>query len=253
MAAVPVTVPLPGQTSEWMGGHAKGTVVRRRNASWLYQFMHYPNGKTGEGVYYHKNFNFVEYGGEENAFNEAHKYRIEISSKHGFMRNLYRYVTDQDGNTYFEMQLTRGKTTLFDVEKLSLVEPHFWSATKAATSDNWYAAAERMGRGSSYLHTLITGYSLVDHISRDSLDNRTINLREATCEENCKNAKKPRSNTSGIKGVQRDNASWKASWKENKKQKTKTFSFKKFGEEGAKVLAIAARKEAEVRCGYIGE
>jgi hypothetical protein len=40
-----------------------------------------------------------------------------------------------------------------------------------------------------------------DHINRDKLDNRIVNLREATQSLNVCNSKMPKTNTSGVKGV----------------------------------------------------
>jgi hypothetical protein len=42
---------------------------------------------------------------------------------------------------------------------------------------------------------------LIDHINGDTLDNRRINLREATASQNSCNSKRPKNNTSGFKGV----------------------------------------------------
>lgn len=41
----------------------------------------------------------------------------------------------------------------------------------------------------------------VDHIDGDGLNNRWANLRLATCSQNCGNARLPKNNTSGFKGV----------------------------------------------------
>jgi hypothetical protein len=41
----------------------------------------------------------------------------------------------------------------------------------------------------------------IDHINGDAFDNRIENLRECTTNENHHNSKRPKSNTSGVKGV----------------------------------------------------
>src|SRR5690349_3748218 len=41
----------------------------------------------------------------------------------------------------------------------------------------------------------------MDHIDGNSLNNRWSNLRAATSHQNCRNAKLPRTNTTGFKGV----------------------------------------------------
>lgn len=43
----------------------------------------------------------------------------------------------------------------------------------------------------------------IDHINLDRLDNRLINLREATREQNGRNLKKSKANKTGLKGVSR--------------------------------------------------
>jgi hypothetical protein len=45
---------------------------------------------------------------------------------------------------------------------------------------------------------------VIDHINRNTYDNRSCNLRWATLSENCANCKKSKKNTSGVKGVSWD-------------------------------------------------
>lgn len=66
----------------------------------------------------------------------------------------------------------------------------------------------------------ITGNKWVDHINGDTLDNRKNNLRICTPSENAMNKKKPKTNTSGYKGVRKSNRKnnpWRAQIKVNNK------------------------------------
>ena len=65
------------------------------------------------------------------------------------------------------------------------------------------------GRTSIRMHSLITGWPLVDHINCDGLDNRRENLRPATSAENARNARKTVAPTaSQFKGVH-----WEPRWR----------------------------------------
>lgn len=56
---------------------------------------------------------------------------------------------------------------------------------------------------------------LIDHINLVSDDNRFVNLRQATRAQNMHNSARPRTNTSGVKGVSRYAGRWKAQIKVN--------------------------------------
>ena len=84
-------------------------------------------------------------------------------------------------------------------------------------------------QGKMYLkHRLVFLYhhgnlpKYVDHVNGNREDNRVENLRLATQAENARNAKIPRHNTSGVKGVckPKKDKNWTCSLRTNKKLKT---------------------------------
>jgi hypothetical protein len=84
---------------------------------------------------------------------------------------------------------------------------------------------------------------VIDHIDGNYLNNKISNLRCVTHVVNTRNAKKNKTNTSGITGVcLHKSTHWKAQWYEDGKVKSKYFSINKEGDEQAKSLAIQYRK-----------
>lgn len=91
------------------------------------------------------------------------------------------------------------------------------------TTSRYYRV--KLNKQEYYLHRLIYLYhhgylpECIDHIDRDTTNNKIENLREATKAENCRNQKISKNNTTGVKGVswfKRDNK-WHAKIKVNKK------------------------------------
>ena len=103
--------------------------------------------------------------------------------------------------------LTRGLHALVDKADYERVAAFKWSARP----NNKTVYAQRAillpdGRTSTQqMHTFITGSVGVDHVNRNGLDNRRMNLRPATTSQNNANQGIRRDNTSGFKGV-----SWEA-------------------------------------------
>lgn len=103
------------------------------------------------------------------------------------------------------IELPRGRVALVDDADEDLVRQYGWwialSPSPYVTIE--YARGYRRGeRKQPFMHRLITGWPMVDHINGDGLDNRRDNLRLATRSQNMGNRRKtggPRS--SRYKGV----------------------------------------------------
>jgi hypothetical protein len=96
-----------------------------------------------------------------------------------------------------EIQLSQGKVALVDDEDYELVSGHNWYADKGRNT--WYASATIDGKRVR-MHTLVSGFKLVDHENRNGLDNRRSNLRACMQGQNLANGV-PRGGTSRFRGV----------------------------------------------------
>jgi hypothetical protein len=111
-----------------------------------------------------------------------------------------------------ELPLSQGKTALVDDLDAALAQTHKWCAERR-TEERFYAVKtirHLQGQTKIYLHTFLTGWSFVDHINGDGLDNQRSNLRPATEAQNLWNRGPQRNNTSGFKGVHRFRSRWQA-------------------------------------------
>lgn len=101
--------------------------------------------------------------------------------------------------------LTRGFVAVIDAADAELVSGWSWHALVGARG-NVYAArgVSVHGRKSAILmHRQIIGESAadVDHISGDGLDNRRVNLRACSRQDNLRNMRMSTRNRVGLKGV----------------------------------------------------
>lgn len=101
------------------------------------------------------------------------------------------------------IRLTRGYSAIVDDSDHAAVAQYRWHARV----DNHvvYAARNAKKDGGGYstlrLHTFLTGWSRVDHIDGDGLNNRRSNLRPASALENNQNTQKRAAAYSQYKGV----------------------------------------------------
>lgn len=114
-----------------------------------------------------------------------------------------------------EIQLSQGFVALVDDEDYERVmAAGKWTADRHPNVD--YARRNvRLPNGcyrTIRLHTFVTGWSYVDHINGDGLDNRRSNLRLSDKPTNMRNRGTQKNNTSGFKGVSwsKDKRKWQA-------------------------------------------
>ena len=104
------------------------------------------------------------------------------------------------------IELTRGKFAIVDDKDYEIHGHLRWHAQRDKC--NFYAARgieTKNGPRNLRLHRIIAGAKpgqIVDHVNRNSLDNRRINLRICSHAENGRNRTGPQSNsTSGYRGI----------------------------------------------------
>ncbi len=132
-----------------------------------------------------------------------------------------------------KIPLTQGKFAIIDDEDYPLISSYKWYYDQigyAATN----LSRKKFGKQSHHtlrMHVLLlgkkNGYE-IDHVNKNGLDNRRINIRLCRHAENIHNAKMRKDNTSGYFGVKRNGRNWCAQIWNNMKQinlgtyKTKT-------------------------------
>ncbi len=108
------------------------------------------------------------------------------------------------------------KECLLDLEDAQVLVDHDWHLHINKTNGAFYLRGwDKDNKKKILMHRLIMQAKVseqVDHINGNSLDNRKDNLRICNHSENVRNRKKPKSNTSGYKGVSwcRASSKWKA-------------------------------------------
>lgn len=112
--------------------------------------------------------------------------------------------------------LSQGQVAKVDDADFDWLSKWKWCAKYDPTQSKYYAVRWQGKSGNLSMARAILGAVdsplQVDHRNGDSLDNRRENLRLATPSQNTANRRKPKSNTSGFKGVgwSKDHKKWVA-------------------------------------------
>jgi hypothetical protein len=123
---------------------------------------------------------------------------------------LYRII--RYGQPFRRIKLTQGKCAIVDAEDFEKLNKDKWYLFENKNKSNFYAARTEC-RKNVFMHRRIMNApngAIVDHINRDSLDNRKANLRFVTNMQNCWNSERGFfKGSSKYKGVSLNNRSGK--------------------------------------------
>ena len=103
-----------------------------------------------------------------------------------------------------KIKLTQGKFALIDDEDFELVSKYKWMFGNGGYAMTWIYCPEYQNNRFTAMHKILIKYDKklrCDHINRNKLDNRRINLRICTHQQNLQNRPMSIDNLSGYKGV----------------------------------------------------
>jgi hypothetical protein len=143
--------------------------------------------------------------------------------------NEYRLVKI-DYKLYLEVKTQKEDITfLTDLKHFNLIQNHTWYSIK--NKNIFYIETKIKKDNNDYTTTgfhriIYSEYKIIDHINREGLDNREINLQDGSNGINNLNCKLRKNNTSGYNGISYENNKWRYRWYENQKRKAKYFKTK---------------------------
>jgi AP2 domain len=119
-------------------------------------------------------------------------------------RSVKRHPVAQPlDQSYRLIPLTQGQNAIVDAEDFEPLSQRNWWAIWCESTESFYAYGWKDGLHVAMHNELLhcsTGEQ-ADHKDHNTLNNRKYNLRKCTHAENCKNQRRPSTNTSGFKGA----------------------------------------------------
>ncbi len=103
-----------------------------------------------------------------------------------------------------EIPLSRGLVAIVDEGDCEALSQFKWSAASMGGRTFYAVRNTRRPEGGwvvQSMHRVLTGWARVDHANGNGLDNRRLNLRPASQQQNTWNLRKRRGTTSRFKGV----------------------------------------------------
>lgn len=200
--------------------------------------------------YYSANFNGKQYTYSiskygplaEEIANESFKKKkkiynlIEKHENYAVMK-IYHVPTDNIYNVYIDLE---------DIDK---VENFKWHINIPQNARTLYVAHDKLGKLHRHLLDITDSNILIDHIDRNGLNNRKYNLRTVNNSINKKNMDVRSDNKFGCNGICLEGNSYRVSWQENGRQRSKKFNVNKY--QDALASAIEFRKQKELEHGYL--
>lgn len=179
----------------------------------------------------------IKENGYDGAKKLATEYRMKAINNDKYEGKLkYQEINNVIFEGLEEYVEYKGKKILIDTEDKHYLDEYSWHYDKG------YLVMTMS------IHFLIMNFKpnldrklSIDHKNRNPLDNTKNNLRITNSLIQSINKNLRKDNTSGTTGVYPGVNSWIAQWKENGINKSKSFSISKYGDEGAKKLAIEYR------------
>lgn len=216
----------------WLLGAPAGTIFKRTGSNIWSAVIQVEDGQV-----HTKTFDIGSYESEEEAKDEAERWKVETSYKLGLTKNLIRILDDET----IEVKLTKDHTTKLDRCFIPLVQkiPLFTAHTGGGVP---YCRTIKGGNIVG-IHNVITGFEMVDHINRDTMDNRLINLRFTDHSLNNSNRTMGPETTGVLLVTDKNGKAYRAKIKLHGNEISKSFYVKTHGEERAKELATNYRKK----------